>query len=109
PRQSDSSKIGTKTAIAKRFAAQAPIRVGSQNSGTPCSRPAPEAMATSRTETPYAAASVASPITNARRQEVGARSAKVSRNGSPRAITRTMSNRTAATEIAAIAVEYLKK
>jgi hypothetical protein len=45
----------------------------------------------------------------ARRHEVGARSAKVSRSGSPRAISRTMSRRIASTAIAAIAVEYLKK
>jgi hypothetical protein len=46
---------------------------------------------------------------NARRHEPGARSAKVSRNGRPRAIRRTTSSRTASTEIATIAVEYLKK
>jgi len=46
---------------------------------------------------------------SARRHEVGARRAKVSRNGRPRAISRTMTSRTASTEIAAMAVEYLKK
>jgi len=48
-------------------------------------------------------------MSSARRHDVGARNAKVARSGSPRAIRTTMSSRTPSTEIAAIAVEYLKK
>jgi hypothetical protein len=49
--------------------------------------------------------SVTAPMSAARRHDVGRLSAKVSRKGSPRAMTRTMSRRIASTATVMMAVE----